>query len=69
GMNAITIYLISEFLDEFLNAIKLRGPIFHNVFAPLASPYNAALLYALTYTGLMWLIAYGMYRRGWFWKV
>ncbi|MFN7997445.1 MAG: DUF5009 domain-containing protein [Bryobacteraceae bacterium] len=69
GMNAITIYLISEFLDEFLNAVKLRGPIFHNVFAPLASPYNASLLYALTYTGLMWLIAYGMYRRGWFWKV
>jgi predicted acyltransferase len=30
---------------------------------------NASLLYAMAYTALLWLIAYGMYRRGWFWRV
>jgi predicted acyltransferase len=35
------------------------------VFAPLASPYNASLLFAVSYMLLMYLIAYGMWRRGW----
>jgi predicted acyltransferase len=69
GMNAITVYMISELLDEALSALHWRQPLFQNVFAPLASPYNAALLYAIAYTLLLWLIAYVMYRRGWFWRV
>jgi predicted acyltransferase len=69
GMNAITVYMISELLDEALSATRLRPWLFQNAFAPLASPYNASLLYGLAYMGLMWLIAYGMYRRGWFWRV
>jgi len=69
GMNAITVYMISELLDEALTALHWRTAIFQTIFTPLASPYNAAFLYALTYTLLLWLIAYGMYRRGWFWRV
>jgi predicted acyltransferase len=69
GMNAITVYLISEFLDEALTATHVRGWLFQSLFAPLASPFNASLLYAIAYTALLWLVAYGMYRRGWFWKV
>lgn len=69
GMNAITVYMASELLYEFLSATHLQGPLFEGVFRPLASPYNASLLYALAYTALMWLLAYAMYRRGWFWKV
>jgi len=69
GMNAITVYMISELLDEALSALHWRDRIFHAVFTPIASPYNAALLYALAYTLLLWLIAYAMYRRGWFWRV
>ena len=69
GMNAITIYMISELLDTALSELHWRGALFHAVFAPLASPYNASVLYALAYTLLMWLIAYAMYRRGWFWRV
>ena len=69
GMNAITVYMASELLDEALSASRLRPWLFHNLFAPLASPFNASLLYAVAYTLLMWLIAYGMYRRGWFWRV
>jgi predicted acyltransferase len=69
GMNAITVYMISELLDEALSALHWREPLFRTVFAPIASPYNAALLYAITYTLLLWLIAYVMYRQRWFWRV
>jgi predicted acyltransferase len=69
GMNAITVYRISELLDETLSALHWRDRLFHAVFAPLASPMNASLLYAVTYTALLWLIAFGMYRRRWFWRV
>jgi len=69
GMNAITVYMISELLDEALSATHVRPWLFQTLFAPLASPFNASLLYAVAYTLLMWLIAYGMYRRGWFWRV
>ncbi|HVN05621.1 MAG TPA: heparan-alpha-glucosaminide N-acetyltransferase domain-containing protein [Bryobacteraceae bacterium] len=69
GMNPITVYMISELLDELLGGTGLRERIYQSVFVPIASPYNASLLYALSYTLLLWLIAYGMYRRGWFWRV
>jgi predicted acyltransferase len=69
GMNAITVYMISELLDVALSASRLRPRLFQACFAPLASPFNASLLYAASYVLLMWLIAYGMYRRGWFWRV
>jgi predicted acyltransferase len=69
GMNAITVYMISELLDETLSALHWREPIFQNVFASIASPYNASLLYAISYTLLLWLVSYIMYRRGWFWRV
>ena len=69
GMNAITIYMISELLDEALSALHWREPLYHAVFAPLASPINASLLYATAYTLVLWLIGYGIYRRGWFWRV
>ena len=69
GMNAIAVYMASELLDEALSAWHLRGWIFTHVFAPLASPINASLLYAIAYVLLMYGIAYVMYRRGWFLRV
>ncbi|HLJ47511.1 MAG TPA: hypothetical protein VKU01_15960 [Bryobacteraceae bacterium] len=78
GMNAIAVYLASEFLAEFLDAVhwtsggnpvSLQSHIYQTWFAPLASPANASLLYSVTYTLLMLAIAYVMYRRGWFLKV
>jgi predicted acyltransferase len=69
GMNAITVYMISELLDTALSALHWRDAIYQAVFVPLASPVNASLLYAAAYTALLWLVAFGMYRRGWFWRV
>ncbi len=78
GMNAIAVYMASELLAEALDGIRwqsggqeiwLHRWIFTHVFSPLASPYNASLLWAIAYTLLMYLLAYAMYRRKWFWKV
>jgi predicted acyltransferase len=65
GMNAITIYLASEFLAEFLDAFSLKHYTYAHWFAPFASPMNASLLWALSFTFLMFLLSYFMYRRNW----
>jgi predicted acyltransferase len=78
GMNAIAVYLASEFLDEVLGGIhwasgghtvSLRDRLYGTLFAWMASPMNASLLYAIAYTLLMFLLAYVMYRRGWFVRI
>jgi predicted acyltransferase len=75
GMNAITVYLASEFLDEALGGIRwsngaqtisLHSWLYQHLFLPLASPVNASLLYGLAYTLLMYLVAWLMFRRRWF---
>jgi len=78
GMNAITVYLVSELLEVLLNAVHFsagghnitaREWLFETLFAPVASPINASLLYAIAYTLLMYAVAYVMYRRRWFVRV
>jgi predicted acyltransferase len=69
GMNAIVVYVASEFLAEFLDGAGLHHVIYNKVFAPIASPLNASLLWALAFTALMYLLAWFMYRRRWFVKV
>jgi predicted acyltransferase len=69
GMNAISIYMISELLDSILWTLHWRMPIYRTVFAPLASPINASLLYAISYVLLMFAIAWVLYRRRIFIKV
>lgn len=69
GMNAIVVYIASEFLSEFLDATSLHEAIYQKFFVPLASPVNASLLWALAFTALMYFISYVMYRRGWFVRI
>ena len=69
GMNAITVYLASEFLSEFLDATPLHREIYGRFFAPIASPMNASLLWALSFTLLMYLLAWFLYRRRWFLRI
>jgi predicted acyltransferase len=69
GMNAIAVYMASELCSEALDETSLHSWIYGHIFAPIASPYNASLLWAVSYTLLMYLLAYAMYRRKWFWKV
>jgi predicted acyltransferase len=69
GMNAIVVYLASEFLSEILDNAGMHDVLYSRVFAPLASPMNASLLWALAFTALMYLLAWFMYRRGWFVRI
>lgn len=78
GMNAIAVYMASEILDQVFNAIRwtadghavtLRAWLYDTLFAGLASPMNASLLYAIAYVLLMFALAYGLYRRGWFVRI
>ncbi len=74
GMNAITIYMISELLETVLSMVRvgsmpLKALIYRLVFTPLASPINASFLYAIAYVLVMYAIAYKMYKLGWFLKV
>ena len=69
GMNAIAVYLASEFLDEALDATHIHGWLYQHFFSWPASPYNASVLYAIVYVLFMYLIAWVMHRRGVFLKV
>jgi predicted acyltransferase len=78
GMNAITVYMASELFDEALGAVRwnagghvvtLHNWLYTHLFAPLVSPINASLLWAVVYTLVMYVLAYAMYRRRWFLRV
>jgi predicted acyltransferase len=68
GMNAITLYMISEFGAEILDMTDLHGRIY-NLFLTIASPLNASLLFSVAFVLSIYLIGYVMYRRGWFLRI
>jgi predicted acyltransferase len=49
GSNAIVIYFASETLAILLDSMSWHERIYNSVFAPLASPANASLLFSLAY--------------------
>ena len=78
GMNAISIYMLSELLAIGLGTVRWRTGatttnlqtwLYKTCFAPLASPYNASLLWAVVFTLLMYAAAYGMYKKKWFIRI
>jgi predicted acyltransferase len=68
GRNAIALYLASELIEIALNHWQWKKPIYEAVFLPLASPVNASLLYAVTYTLLHVGLAYILYQRKLFFR-
>ena len=76
GMNSMAVYLASEILAEVLDNIhagsrstSLHELVYSRFFAPLGSMENASLLWALSFTGLMYLWAYLLYKKSWFWRI
>ena len=74
GMNAIAAYIFSELLAIGVNGVKMNGTsvinhVYSSVFAPLASPANASLMYALAYVALCWALMALLYRKGIFLKI
>jgi predicted acyltransferase len=74
GTNAIAAYFLSEALSAALSSItlhlgsggivSLQDYLYSRLFAPLASPPNASLLYALAYVAVCWVAMAILYRRG-----
>ncbi|MFZ4542850.1 MAG: acyltransferase family protein [Saprospiraceae bacterium] len=80
GMNALMAYVVSELPIPLLSywkisyegsSISAYSFIYKSVFLPLS--YGdlrlASLLFALSWMFLCWLVLYGMYRKGIFWKI
>jgi predicted acyltransferase len=74
-MNAIAAFALSEATSSWLDQVQATAGmnwqefIYQRGFAPLASPANASLLYALAYVLVCWVAMWVLYRRGIFLKV
>ena len=80
GVNALALFVGSGMVGRVLNMvpgstapdgslISLKVTIFEGVFAPLASPMNASLLFALCFIGLWLFLMWLLYRKNIFIKV
>jgi predicted acyltransferase len=78
GMNALFIFAVSSLVAKMLASImvghddgtvSLKALLYGPIRALPIAPVNASLLYALTFEALMFLLAWGMWRRKWFVKV
>jgi predicted acyltransferase len=80
GVNALALFVGSGMLGRLLNMIpgsadsagklvSLKTTIYDSIFAPLASPMNASLLFAVCFVGLWLFLMWLLYRKGIFIKV
>jgi predicted acyltransferase len=79
GMNAITVFTISELLAAVLWTVSwqtddgkmttLHDALYDVVFLPVADPVNASLLFAVVFVGLMYCVARFMWKMKWFVKI
>jgi predicted acyltransferase len=79
GRNAIAAYALSEMLAATLDSLHVRlangvlvtwhDVLYERLFAPIASPLNASLLYALVYVLFCWAAMWVLYRKGVFLKI
>jgi predicted acyltransferase len=75
GMNAIAAYVFAEVISHLLDHMHGAGGlswqelVYQGMFARLASPLNASLLYALAYVLLCWAAMWALYRKGIFLKI
>jgi predicted acyltransferase len=69
GMNAIAIYVFAGTLGDALSLGNLQRSLYGSVFAPLAPPKMASLLYAVCFLAVTFAVAWGMYRKKWFVRI
>jgi predicted acyltransferase len=79
GMNAIAAYFLAEIVAHWLARVQDRlangtsltwqQVIYEHLFAPLVSPLNASLLYALVFVVTCWAAMWLLYRKGIFLKI
>ncbi|HNW56239.1 MAG TPA: DUF5009 domain-containing protein [Bacteroidales bacterium] len=73
GMNAIFIYALSQFMALAFRvrvalpgtgeSVSLTNWIYSTCFLPLAGKFNGSLLYALTFTFMLWVVSWILYRK------
>ena len=73
GMNSIFIYVFSELLAicfwiRFIHSsaggsVSIHKWIFNSVFLPIADPFNASLLYAITFTCICWFVGWILFYK------
>jgi len=78
GMNAITVFVLAGILGRLTTTIKvgrksgdpmaLKTWLYNLLFAPIPDPKVASLAWALMYVGILYAVAWYMYRRKWFVK-
>jgi predicted acyltransferase len=75
GMNAIAAYVFAELISQLLDlmhtsvGLSWQETVYQRIFATLASPANASLLYALVFVLMCWVAMYLLYRKGIFLKI
>jgi predicted acyltransferase len=78
GSNAIVVYAASSFAGVCSisfhttwngQRVTWKGMLYERFFAPLAQPYHASLLWALTYVLTFLVLAWIMYRKAIFIKI
>ena len=79
GMNAITIFMLSELMAILLWSIvwqvsgqftvSLHDCLYQLLFTPLAGSKMTSLLFAIAFTGSMYLAVWGMWKKKWFIKI
>jgi len=74
GMNPIAAYVFAEAIAHWIDRMPLgdmtwQESLYQTLFAPLASPYNASLLYAISYVLMCWVAMWLLYRKNIFLKI
>jgi len=69
GRNAIAAYLISRLLANVPRVHIAGRSLYDDVLAPLATPANASLLFAILVAAAVFFAVWLMDRKGWYLKV
>jgi predicted acyltransferase len=75
GVNAITLFFASGLVARLLNVIRLADGrslhlwLYQELFVPWAGTIDGSLAFALATVAVWWVILYGLYRRGWMFRI
>ena len=75
GTNAILLFVLSSLIARLLDAVKIargvtaKARLYDGWFAPIASPINASLLFAIANLALLFIVLLPLYRRRIFLKL
>jgi predicted acyltransferase len=68
GMNAIAAYLISRLVENLPRVHIMGKSLYADILAPMASPPNASLVFAIVVLSVVYIAVWLMSRRGWYMK-